>query len=235
MKCKKTDSAVIGYLFKTISPDAEKRMEKHLASCDECRARLDRFKRTQILLDEINDPAPPKDLIHKTLNNIAAQRNTEQTENQQKTAPDIPLPDYIEALCKTVGSEQMRVYHFLTKHLGVKKGEAAFDEYLQEQMQLKFTTETGAIISYENLINTATGERSVHKIKGQTKCSTVENCSFPALAEELGLGTNPCETICRRQIMLMEKTRSVEIKCIKHRTHEKGGCEFLIKPKNGHS
>ena len=81
--------------------------------------------------------------------------------NRQKT-PAIPLPDYIEALSKTAGSEQMRVYHFLTKLLGVKKGEAAFDEYLQEQMQLQFTTETGSVISYENLINTATGERSIH-------------------------------------------------------------------------
>jgi hypothetical protein len=235
MKCKKTDSAVIGYLFKTLSPSTQKSMEKHLALCAECRAPLDRFKRTQALLDEINAPTPPDNLAQEVLNSIAAQPNTEQVENQQKTAPDIPLPDYIEALCKTAGSEQMRVYHFLTKLLGVKKGEAAFDDYLQEQMQLQFTTETGAIISYENLINTATGERSVHKTEGLTKYSTVENCSFPALAEELGLGTNPCETICRRQIMLMEKTHSVEIKCLKHRTHEKGGCEFLIKPKNGHS
>jgi len=235
MKCKKTDSAVIGYLFKTISPNAEKRMEKHLASCDECSTRLDRFKRTQKLLDAITCPEPPNTLARDVLSSIAAQHEAKQSENRQKAAPDIPLPDYIEALCKTAGSEQMRVYHFLTKHLGVEKGEAAFDEYLQEQMQLQFTTETGAVISYENLINTATGERSVHTTEGLTKYSTIENCSFPALAEEIGLGTNPCETICRRQIMLMEKTRSVEIKCLKHRTHEKGGCEFLIKPKGGHS
>jgi len=235
MKCKKTDSAVIGYLFKTISHDAEKRMEKHLASCNECSTRLDRFKRTQKLLDAITCPEPPDNLTRDVLTNIAAQHDAKQPQNRQKTAPDIPLPDYIEALCKTAGSEQMRVYHFLTKHLGVENGEAAFDEYLHEQMQLQFTTETGAIISYENLINTATGERSVHKTEGLTKSSTVENCSFPTLAEEIGIGTNPCETICRRQIKLMEKTRSVEIKCIKHRTHKKGGCEFLIKPKGGHS
>jgi len=235
MKCKKTDSAVIGYLFKALSAKAEKSMEKHLASCSECRARLDRFKSTQALLDQINEPALPDNLPGKILNTIAEQQEASTPELSQKTAPDIPFPEYIEALCKTAGSEQMRVYHFLTKHLGMKKGETAFDEYLQEQMQLHFTTETGSVISYENLINTATGERSVHKTEGQTQCTTVENCSFPSLAEEIGLGTNPCETICRRQIMLMEKTRSVEIKCTKHRTHKKGGCEFQIKPKNGHS
>lgn len=235
MKCKKTDSAVIGYLFKTLSPEAEKRIEKHLALCSECRTRLDRFKRTQELLDEINCPTPPDNLAHKVLNSIAAQRYAEHPDNTQKTTPGIPLPDYIEALCKTAGSEQMRVYHFLTRLLGVKKGEAAFDEYLQEQMQLQFTTENGSVISYENLINTATGERSIHKTRGKAKCSTVEHCSFPALAEEIGLGTNPCETICRRQIKLMEKTRCVEITCLRHRTHEKGGCEFLIKPKDTHS
>lgn len=235
MKCKKTDSAVIGYLFKTLSPDANERMEKHLKSCSECRARLERFKRTQALLDEINDPTLPKNLAHKVLRSIAAQPAPDKPAHRQKTAPAIPRKDYIEALSKAAGSEQIRVYHFLTKLLGVKKGEAAFDDYLQEQMQLQFTTETGSVISYEDLINTATGERSVHTTKGRAKYSTVENCSFPALAVELGLGTNPCETICRRQILLMEKTRSVEIKCLKHRTHEKGGCSFLIKPKDGHS
>jgi hypothetical protein len=234
MKCRKTDSAVIGYLFKTLSPGAQKTMEKHLALCSACRARLDRFKRTQKLLDEIECPSAPDNLAHNVLESIAAQHSTEQTGNRQKT-PGIPLPDYIEALCKTAGSEQMRVYHFLTKLLGVKKGEAAFDEYLQQQMQLQFTTETGSVISYENLINTATGERSIHKTEGLTKYSTVQNCSFPALAEEIGISTNPCATICRRQIMLMEKTRSVEIKCLKQRTHKKGGCEFQIKPKDRHA
>ena len=91
MKCKKTDSAVIGYLFKTLSPGAEKTMEKHLALCSECRARLDRFKRTQKLLDEINCPAPPDNLAHKVLNSIAAQRSTEQTGNQEKQHPISPF------------------------------------------------------------------------------------------------------------------------------------------------
>jgi hypothetical protein len=229
MKCKKTDSAVIGYLFKTLSPEAEKRMGKHLALCSECRARLDRFKRTQKLLDTITCPAPPDRLARKALNRIASQRNKGQAENRKNT-PDIPLPDYIEALSKTAGSELMRVYAFLTRHLGLEKGETAFDEYLKEQMQLYFTTETGTVITYEHLINTATGERSVKRTEGRTTCSTVENCSFPALAEEIGLSTNPCATICRRQIRLIEKMRSVEITCLRHRTHKKGGCEFQIKP-----
>ena len=124
----------------------------------------------------------------------------------------------------------MRVYHFLTQHLGLEKGEAAFDDYLQEQMQLRFTTATGATITYEDVINTATGELSVKKTEGRATRSRIENCSFPTLAEEIGISTNPCATICRRQIKLIEKTRSVEIKCLKHRTHKKGGCEFLIKP-----
>jgi len=230
MKCKKNDSAVIGYLFKTLSAEAEKRMGKHLMSCNDCRTRLERFKRTQTLLDEIDTPTPPEGITRKALNAIGEQKNAGQPEDREGAAPAIPLPDYLEALSKTAGSEQIRVYHFLIKHLGVEEGEAAYDEYLQEQMQLRFTTETGSVISYENLINTATGERSVHKTDGQAKCTTVENCSFPALADEIGIATNPCETICRRQILLMEKTRSVEIKCLKHRTHKKGGCEFLIKP-----
>lgn len=222
MTCKKTDNAIIGYLFKTLSADAEKRMEKHLAACDECRARLVRFKRTQDLLDELHAPQPPKDIAHRIASTI--------DKGKQETAPAIQLDDYVEALSKTAGSELMRVYAFLTRHLGLEKGEAAFDEYLQEQMQLRFTTGTGSIISYEHLINTATGERSVKKTEGLATCSTVENCSFPSLAEEIGISTNPCATICRRQIKIIEKMRSVEIKCTKHRTHKKGGCEFLIKP-----
>jgi len=63
----------------------------------------------------------------------------------------------------------------------------------------------------------------------------VENCSFPAPAKEIGISTNPCATIYRRQIKLIEKTRSVEIRCLRNRTHEKGGCEFLIKPTGRHS
>jgi len=58
---------------------------------------------------------------------------------------------------------------FPDKTPGSKKGEAAFDEYLQEQMLLKFTSEAGSVISYENLISTATGERSLHKTEGRTK------------------------------------------------------------------
>ena len=235
MNCKKTDSTVIGYLFKTLSADAEKRMNTHLATCEECRTRLERFKRTQTLLDEIDSPIPPQGITRKALQAIAEQQDTGHTENRPGITPPIPLPDYIEALSKTAGSELMRVYAFLTRHLGLEKGEIAFDEYLQEQMQLRFTTETGSVISYENLINTATGERSVKKTRGQDTCSTVENCSFPSLAEEIGISTNPCATICHRQIKLIEKIRSVEIKCTKHRTHKKGGCEFLIKPRNGHS
>jgi hypothetical protein len=222
MKCKKTDSTIIGYLFKALSPDAEKRFDKHLRACDECRERLARFKRTQKLLDGLHAPQPSEDLTHRIMHTIG--------EDSRKTAADIAPDDYVEALGKTAGSELMRVYAFLTRHLGLEKGEAAFDEYLQEQMQLRFSTGTGSVITYENLINTATGERSVTKTEGQATCSTVENCSFPSLAEEIGISTNPCATICRRQIKIIEKMRSVEIKCTKHRTHKKGGCEFLIKP-----
>jgi hypothetical protein len=230
MKCKKTDSAVIGYLFKTIPQRSRDRMEKHLLSCPQCRARLARFRRTRKLLDTLSAPAAPKNLAARVLRTIAAQPSPQKTAPQKTTAPAIPRKDFIEALSKTAGSEQLRVYHFLTKLLGVKKGEAAFDEYLQEQMQLQFSTGDGSTISYEALINAATGERSIHQTKGQTTCSTVENCSFPALAKEIGISTNPCATICRRQIKLIEKTRSVEIRCLSHRTHEKGGCRFLIKP-----
>lgn len=102
-------------------------------------------------------------------------------------------------------------------------------------MLLRFTTEDGSTISYGDLINAATGERSIHQTEGQTTRSTIENCSFPSLAKEMGISTNPCATICRRQIKLIEKTRSVEIKCLSHRTHEKGGCSFLIKPTGRHS
>jgi len=225
MKCKKNDSAVIGYLLKTLSPAAEKSMREHLADCDECRARLERFKRTQKLLDELHTPQASKDLVRRIMDTIVAGRK-----DKQKIARDIPFDNYIEALGKAAGSELMRVYAFLTRHLGRKKGEAAFDEYLQEQMALRFTTGSGSVISYEDLINTATGERSIKKAAGQATYSTVENCSFPSLAEEIGISTNPCATICRRQIKLIEKTHSLKIQCVRQRTHERGGCKFLIKP-----
>lgn len=226
MKCNNTDSALIGYLLKTLSPAAEKRMQKHLAACDECRARLDRFARTQMMLDELHAPGPPGSLVPRAMNAIAG----EGKDTKKNKSAVIGRKNHIEAMGKAVGSEQMRVYRFLIRRLGKRAGEAAFDDYLQEQMQLQFTTGDGSVLSYEDVVNAATGERAVRHTQGSTTCSTVENCSFPALAKEIGISTNPCATICCRQIKLIEKTRSLKIQCVRQRTHERGGCRFLIKP-----
>lgn len=180
-------------------------------------------------------PAPPKDLAKKAACGIAGRLDAGKAAQVPQAPPDVADKAYIEALGKTVASEQMRVYQFLTKQLGVKKGEAAFDEYLQEQMLLRFTTADGTVLSYEDVINIATGERSFHRMKDDAVESTVEHCYFPRLAQEMGVLNNPCETICRRQIKVVEKLKSVRIRCLRHRTHIGGGCAFLIKPARGHS
>ncbi len=235
MKCKKTDTAIMGYLFGTQPAQSREGMKKHIKACPDCRTRLDRFGRTKTLLNSLPDPEPPQGLAKKVLRSIGLQQGDSKIEVRGKTAADIPFEGYIEALSKTACSEQMRVYQFLTRLLGVKKGEAAFEEYLQEQMRLSFTTGEGSVISYGDLINTATGERSQHRSRGDAVESTVEHCSFPRLAEEMGINNNPCETICRRQIKVVEKLKSVKIKCIKHRSHAGGGCVFQIKPAVKHS
>lgn len=230
MKCKKTDTAIMGYLFGALPAQSRDSMKTHIEACPDCRARLERFSRTQELLNSLPAPAPPRGLAKKVLRSIAEQTGAGLSAARQKAAPAIPFEGYIEALSKTACSEQMRVYQFLTKLLGVEKGEAAFDEYLQEQMRLSFTTGEGSVISYEDLVNTATGERSLHRSRGDAVESTVEHCSFPRLAEEMGINNNPCETICRRQIKVVEKLKSVKIRCVKHRSHAGGGCVFKIKP-----
>lgn len=62
MKCARAQELFSSYLEKTIQPPMGVAFEQHLAECSECKFAYDRFHATALVLDELPEVEPPKDM-----------------------------------------------------------------------------------------------------------------------------------------------------------------------------
>jgi hypothetical protein len=243
MKCNKSENKIIGYLLKTLSPAEFKLMTTHLSSCKFCKEKLEEFQQTDKLLKMWKTPDAFNGLAQEVLDRVHVQQANEPKPFTDSFPTNISFESYIEALRKIAVSEQLRVYTFLTELIGKEKGEEAFDVYLEEQMKLKIQTITGEIVTYEEVINLSTGEKRGSQSPGEVKKSIAstlstgtvtkaikQKCLFPSVIKDFGISINPCETVCRRQIKVVEKLKSVRIERTVTLPYKDGGCVFLIKP-----
>ncbi len=227
MTCTKTEDDVVAYCLNTLPAEKHAEMTEHFSSCPRCRKLLDAYRATQSLLDAWQPARPPEGLREPV---IAAVRR-ELVQGADKNAGAVPDgADIAGALLKAVTSEQLRVYKFLTGYLGSEQGGDAFERYLEEQSGVKLTDD----LTYIDLLTKLYegDELTITRSNGETT-EHITACPFVDLADDIKFNGNPCETICRRQINVIERLKSVKIDHITLSRRKKGTCMFHSRPKSG--
>jgi len=231
MICADMEDKLAGYLLQTLTHHETALMKTHLEACAACKKMVARAQKVKELLDAWMPANPPSDLKNTIIATLRAQHTSDKTIAAMSQADAVSSDDLFEILRKMVGSEQLRVYKFLTEFFGKELGEKAFEYYLQEQMNMRLSTPAGEVLAYADVIaKSLGGQVTMTRNDEEIKSESVEQCPYMSLAKEMGMQGSPCETICRRQMDAVEKFKSIKIERIKLFPGKDGSCIFLSRP-----
>ncbi len=232
MHCNKiTEDQLIGYFLQTLQHDAREHLKAHLGLCHMCRKKLADLEKIKGLLQQWKPVTPPSDIKQKVLENVKAQELIEEKISQASLLEEISLEKIVEWLKQRVKSEPVRIYKLLTDVLGRKKGEEAFEYYLEEDLKQQMAAPGKDLFSDFEAFAKALGlDMEIKVTEDGAMEQTVRNCSYFTMAEELGLKVNPCKTICFKEAKIREKFQPIKVTLIKKMPNKDNECIFLYAP-----
>ncbi len=89
LNCQKIHNRIIHYLNGELHPAEHSTLERHLAGCAACQAEYEQLNNTIGLLQDLPEPMPPTDLIHRIRRRIAAQQIMESPDDVRTVPWDV--------------------------------------------------------------------------------------------------------------------------------------------------